>query len=365
MKTLNAAALCLAVPFSLPASASGSSELDQLAIYAKPADELRPISFIFENDRFVQSDDNYTNGVQLTRSKSTAGRGRLGKLMRSARCSTDDCSSGRMWVRDSVGQLMYTPHDISDPQPQPQQRPWAGMLYLYRTYTLRVNQDEELTVGGMVWITGPAAKAEQAQKFVHKHITSSSEPKGWDHQLGGSLGLMATVEQRRTMWSMDRGKGWRLKSAGYWRVGVGNIMTYGALGATLVYSQHHDGVPSVGGIQDKRFVPLDTSRAAPVSYSCLGASWLACSFDANAEVKVMAYNVFLDGRWGESDPSVDSKPVIVDLSAGVKLSFPKAVVAGRGTPFVRFQMTRRTREYTSAAPSRSQSWGALSFGTEF
>lgn len=352
MKLIHAALLLLLFPLRV--------------VQAAPHMDVKPISFTFENDRFVQSDDNYTDGVQLTWESSASATGQLGRLLRSTVCRDLDCLAKPVTVRDNIGQLMYTPHDISDPLAQPQQRPWAGMLYLYRTYTLRVNQNEEMTAGGMVGITGRYSLAEQAQKFIHNHVTGSKDPKGWDNQIGSSLGLMATLEQRKAMWSFQKSNGWRLKSARYWRAGVGNVMTYGALGATIVFSQNHNGLASVGGgIQDKKFSPLGNSGVPSTRFSCLGLAWLACTIDANAEVRFIAYNVFLDGRWGQTDPHVDSKPVVADLSAGVKFSFPEAIVPGRGTPFVRFQLTRRSREYTSSAPSRSQAWGALSFGTEF
>ena len=100
--------------------------------------------------------------------------------------------------------------------------------------TFRRAMQRAITYTGLVGITGQHALTEQAQKLIHKHITDSPEPKGWDNQIGTSLGLLASVKDRRALRSVPIGtNGWSINSAGYWQAVAGNVMTYAGHGSLV------------------------------------------------------------------------------------------------------------------------------------
>lgn len=316
-------------------------------------------SVTFENDVFVSSDDNYTDGVQIELTRKGAVAGREQHMLRWL-CRGFGCrSAGEVTRRTRFGQLMYTPNDITIAAPQPLQRPWAGLLYAERSYEIRVNDERSITFTGRAGITGRYSFAEEAQKFVHKYITDSEEPRGWDNQVGGSLGLLGSVKDRRALRPWDFGSaGWSLKPSWYWQAVAGNIMTYAALGASFSIGANQPPLPPEpdGVIHDKRFDPFSL---APRPSSCLWLAWLECTVFGNVEARAVAFNVFLDGRPGRDDPGIGRRTLVADASIGVRLTFP-----GEGS-FLQLKMTERSREIDRRAGVGSQRWGAFTFGSAF
>ena len=91
-----------------------------------------------------------------------------------------------------VGQSIYTPRDIRTSEAQPNDRPWAGWLYvgwalqrLDTTTPVHKLDTLELNVG----VIGPPALAKQVQTEWHKLI-GGPEPRGWAHQLPTEPGFM-------------------------------------------------------------------------------------------------------------------------------------------------------------------------------
>ena len=78
----------------------------------------------------------------------------------------------------------------------------------------------------------------------------------------------------------------------------------------------------------------------------------------------MAHNVFLDGPMFRNGPSVDRRVLVADASVFARLDFPKTR-RFCGPWFVHFRATRRSPEFRSTKAVHSQSFGALTVGTEF
>lgn len=313
----------------------------------------------FENDVFVRSDNNYTNGIQVERSRHGVSDAPERKLLRLL-CSGFGCNSeGPVTRRTRIGQLMYTPNDITIAAPQADQRPWAGMLYVEREYKVPMGPDRFITYTGRVGITGPHALAEEAQKWVHKHITDSAEPQGWDNQIGTSLGILASVKDQRRLGSMALSSiGWDIESAWHWQAAAGNIMTYAAIGASFLIGQDQPPVvPDLGDIGNKR---INMFLLPPQALPDRTAGWVDWAVFGEVEARAVAFNVFLDGRPGRPDPDVDRRVLVADASLGFQLTFPRM----KGW-FVKFKMTERSRELKQKSGVGSQRWGALTVGRVF
>ena len=80
------------------------------------------------------------------------------------------------------GQLMYTPTDITNPNPQPGDHPWVGLLFggYGQVWSFA---DSFLKVEGLMGVTGEPSLAGQTQAKFH-HIIGSRQPMGWTNQLG-------------------------------------------------------------------------------------------------------------------------------------------------------------------------------------
>lgn len=333
-------------------------------------------SFTFENDLFFNTDKYYTDGVQLLIKQRNVDESGPPAWFAKAACLGVQCESDRVeLVRHKFGQLMYTPVRITVAEPQPFDRPWAGMLYYTREYEfVSPSRESRTTLSGTVGVIGPRSLAEQTQKWIHRTFTGAT-PRGWDNQIRGELGLMALVERRHAVpaLSTSNTEGVQLKTTGSMRGALGNIMTFVGIGGTIgVGKDLEPAAERVDNISTKVFKPpdlvvqsVDDTRQAPVSRTCL-LSWLECSAYAAVELRWMIRNVFLDGTMFRSGPRIEKKPLVADITVGVRVDFPRTRNELTGPWYVSFAATRRSPEFYGRRGSADpQSFGALSIGTEF
>jgi lipid A 3-O-deacylase len=335
---------------------------------AEPAPPLqdRVHFFTYENDSHFNTDRFYTSGVQLSTKHSTDTRGRLAKGFTEAACRWIGCDGDHLLTTQyNVGQLMYTPRYITRREPQPDDRPWAGLLYYEHAYAfLSPDQRTLTTLTSQIGVTGRLSLAEPAQKLWH-HILDRPQPQGWDNQIGGTLGVLASAERRSALEALS-GNLWhdvRLNTAGYWRIAAGNIQTYAAAGVAVVIGKDLPPVsPPPPGIGNKM-----RTAAAGKSLgltSCL-APWIQCTAFGSVEARVVAYNVFLDGRLFQDDPSVRHRNFVQDLVYGTRLDFPDTRSPSHGPWFLQFKVTRRSPEFRSSLPVPRHRVAAVTIGTEF
>ena len=105
-------------------------------------------------------------------------------------------------------------------------------------------------------------------------------------------------------------------------------------------------------------------RASPADVACLFA-WVRCTTFATAEFRAVAYNVFLDGRLGRDDPEVDSRRLVGETTAGVRIDLPRTRSADHGPWFLVFKVTRRSKEFRSAGPVFPHTFGTITVGTDW
>lgn len=331
-----------------------------------PPPQERVHFLTYENDSHYDTDRFYTNGVQFSTKYATDQRGRFARSLTNAMCHWLDCEDNTLLTGQiNLGQLMYTPRDLSRREPQPLDRPWAGLLYYEHAYAfLSPDQRTLTTLTGQVGVTGRLSLAGPTQKLIH-HIFDRPHPEGWDNQIGGSLGIMASAERRtaRERLSARLGRDVRLNTATYWRLAAGNIQTYAAAGVSVVVGKDLPLVsPPPPGIGNKLRANADAKL--PGVTSCL-APWLQCTAFGSVEGRLVAYNVFLDGRLGQDDPSVKKRTFVSDLVVGTRLDFPGTRSATHGPWFLQLKMTRRSPEFRSSIPVPSHRVAALTIGTEF
>lgn len=328
-----------------------------------PEPKQETVRFVtFENDIFFETDRFYTNGLQLSVKRSRDERGDMAKAWTRRACAWLGCEdSVLMTSQTNFGQLMYTPSDITVATPQPNDRPWAGLLYAEQAYALLSPDQRTLTtLTAQVGVTGPPALAEEMQKMIHK-ILDNPQPQGWHNQIGGSLAVMASAEQRRAFdsLSVEFSNDVQMKTAGYWRLAAGNIMTYAAGGVAVVIGKDLPLVsPPPPGVGNK----LSNQQFGPTT--CM-VKWLQCTAFGIVESRAIAYNVFLDGRLFRDDPKVKRRNFVTDLMLGMRLDFPNTRTASHGPWFIQFKATRRSREYSASIPVPRHRVGALTIGTEF
>ena len=132
----------------------------------------------YENDMFAGDDRWYTNGVRATWI-STSRPGRHNDLVRlvGERSRLVDTERSVSYGF-SLGQSMYTPEDITDPDPPVDDRPYGGWLHVSAGFgQLRSSSLTRLSI--TLGVVGPASLADRTQKEVHR-LVGADKPQGWD-----------------------------------------------------------------------------------------------------------------------------------------------------------------------------------------
>ena len=355
----------LAARFAVASAITVTSSFCSVAAQSAPPLQDTVHFFTYENDSRFYTDRFYTSGVQFSVKRSTDTRGDFARGLTKRMCRLAGCDASKVFTSQSnFGQLMYTPRDITRSEPQPLDRPWAGLLYYEQAYSfLSPDQRALTTFTGQIGVTGPASLTEPAQKAFHR-LLDRPRPQGWDNQIGGSLGVMISAEKRtaRQQLSFDLPRGVRFNTATYWRVAAGNIQTYAAAGVAVVVGKDLPPVsPPPPGIGNK--VAGAEQRKAS-NLTCL-VRWVQCTSFGSVEGRVVGYNVFLDGRLFRDDPDVQSRTFIYDLVLGTRFDFPGTRTASHGPWFVQVKVTRRSPEFRSPLGVPSHKVSALTIGTEF
>ena len=176
------------------------------------ADETSGLFVRIDNDLFTGTDQEYTSGVQVGSTSATVESFDDAEFAPSLRWANDKLR----WLQPkgfeennvtwTIGQRMFTPKERFE-EPDPRDRPYAGLLFAGLTYNGRDRhslRSTSLDVG----IVGPSALAEQTQNRVHKAI-GVDQFLGWDHQLNDEP-VFRVLHERFRRWDIQpRAQVWR------------------------------------------------------------------------------------------------------------------------------------------------------------
>jgi hypothetical protein len=308
-------------------------------------DKDKFLTFNFENDMLGGgTDQNYTSGVRATYFD-------LGmKIPEWAK--TIDFIVPTFGINEttsiyySFGHNLYTPRDITQTVQPANDRPWAAFLYAsagLSSITDNHIDNVEATIG----VVGPMALGEPIQKFVHKHISDSAEPMGWDNQLENEPALMLSWERSwPNRWNFNT-LGWTGALVPHAGVTLGNIYTYANGGVSFRLS------PFDGRFQDD---PIRVRPSMPGTGAFIvDDQTFTWYFFGGVEGRAVARNIFLDGNTFESSHSVDKKPLVMDATAGLALTY--------GQVRISYAAVYRTKEFDDA--ENGDVFGTVSVGLRF
>ena len=269
------------------------------------------ISIQFENDFFGGGTDRHfshgtrieclTNPIQWIRDAAD-------KLpwFRSERARSNPNEELKARASFSIGQNMYTPEDTAAPELITKDRPYAGWLYM--GFGLVANQGNkrydklELELG----MVGPDSFAEDVQTFWHS-LLGLQVPQGWDNQLKNEPGAVLYYEQTRRLERQNVGFGLSFDVLPHLGGALGNVFTYAAAGITV----------RLGSELDDDFGPPRMRPSLPGSAYFRPEKGFNWYLFAGLEGRAVLYNIFLDGNSYTDSHSVDKKPFVGDLQAGL------------------------------------------------
>ncbi len=333
--------LCLLVCLPLPSAFADTSKCKNLQGESKAS-----LMFTLENDLFAEklgltkSDRWYTSGVNFTAKKNSAAPFELDQRL----VKLADVKEHSFCVEYGLnfGQLMFTPADLRNPAPQPDDRFWGAWLYLGTIAQVRPAspssekaeygfKDSVTTVKFDIGVVGPAALGEQSQKFIHRAINAPI-PEGWKNQLKNELGVQLTLS-RANIFAPAHSNKLGFDITGHYGFAVGTVFNYANAGATIRIGNNLEGAP-VGTIENPSLMAFSGTQKR---LYVIG----------RVDVKASFHNIFLDGSLFHAKPhesNVKSKLGVWQTTYGV-------VYEARGTFFkhVAFLVNRRSPEFNVPA----------------
>ncbi len=317
---------------------------------APPAPDRRGVlSLAIENDVLGGFDRYYTNGLLLAwRSPSAELPGplawadeRLDWLL----------GPGSIRWGLALGQSIFTPADTRRRDPDPRDRPYAG--YLYGAASILRATSHSLSLFELqLGMVGPSALGEQVQNNFHRLI-NTDRSNGWDHQLKDEpvFAAIATRAWRVPLARPGAGvAGLELELLPSATLSLGTVQTSLAGGALLRLGQ---GLEADFGPPRIRPALAGSVFFEPTERPAGEFGWYVF---AGAEGRAVAHDIFLDGNTWRDSRSVDRRPLVADLQAGVALRW--------GAARLTYTQVWRTEEFYGQRGG-FQVFGSLSLSIRF
>lgn len=271
----------------------------------------------WENDAFAGTDRDYTNGFKLTwstpydRDQSSPHLPNWSYPLINRLPFVNDPNILRA-VSVSLGQDIYTPEDTDRSDLIVTDRPYAGWTYLAAGFH-SISGNRKASWGLTIGVLGPLSLAEDTQNLIHD-LLGLDRAQGWDNQLENEITVDVAFESQ---WRGLRSRG--VSRFGYdliphlgGRIGTTNI--FANAGAEMRFGWN---LPNDFGSCPIR-VGCETngvSNGRGVDFSTADKTGL--HFFTAIDGKAILRDIFLDGNTFRSGHSVDKKPFVADVMAGL------------------------------------------------
>jgi lipid A 3-O-deacylase len=250
---------------------------------------MTSFSVCWENDAFGGTDANYTNGLSLALTQTGPGlTGGIWKLFRE--------EDGKKSSAYDLGQLQFTPDDIERTDPDPADRPYAGLLYCGLS-TFLVREHSLQGVKLLFGVVGPASLSEELQELTHRAI-GSHKPQGWSYQLNNEPIVNIVYDYRRRVRLTPREGALDLELLPESGFMLGNYLTQASAGLQIRFGyrlDHDFGATTLRGIG---VLP------GPVKNGEQSWGW---SIFTGGSAHVIGWDITLDGNTFARSRNVDKR----------------------------------------------------------
>ena len=283
-----------------------------------------------ENDVFTGSDNQYTQGLEIEY---------MGRPY-----AADDNRVKRWGL--SLRNVFYTPRDITISEPQPTDRPWAGLTAL----TLKQHDQYGRALIQQQWLAGVVGEwsySEQIQTEFHSYI-GSPQPMGWDNQIPNEVIANWMIDVTRPVYSVGKPRHLSADVAALYGAALGTAFIYGDAGLLVRAGWN---MPR----QELSTISPTTINLHPIAYvfgRTLVRGWL--------------HNVLLSGSFFQDGPSQDLEPFVVDYQVGVAVGLQSFKYNNSVyNILLTYAQTRRTEEFEGQPQETDFGTIMLSIGSEF
>lgn len=304
------------------------------------------ISIVVENDSIggKGTDENYTSGVRFTYFDIKADLPMMAEQVDGLIPTFDINETTSVFY--SFGQNLYTPEDIGSERLNRIDRPWAAHLYGamgLATITDDHLDEVELSLG----VVGPWALGKQTQRFVHKLLPKSPDPRGWKNQLKNEPTIGLGWVRRHPRFLAKDFDNVSLAATPFYGATLGNVHTFANGGIKLRLT------PKSEQWQD---TPARVRPGLPGTgfFEIPEKKWSWYLF-AGAEGRAVGRNMFLDGNTFRDSHSVDKRYFVADLNAGVAVTYDQFRIS--------YSTVYRTKEFSNQ--DEPSVFGTVSLGWRF
>jgi lipid A 3-O-deacylase len=305
-----------------------------------PDDGGRTTAYVrLDNDVFAGTDRGYSNGTEIgfvsptvdDFQDSSLNAASLWINRRLAGLQPEGYAYNNMVV--TLGQGMFTPSDWWRETPDPNDRPYAGVLLFGVTYNGR-DEDSMRATTFNIGVVGPSAFAKETQNLVHS-FAGGERFAGWDHQLRDEpvLRIMQQRLHKRTMTKPT----WMSDLIFHYGGSVGNLTTFANAGAEV----------RIGGWIPDNFGSAPALPVAENTAPTIGpifSETVRVHAFAALDVRYVVHDITLDGNTFKDSASVDREDLVADLGVGVAAHWGNWKIA-----FARYFRTREFRGQDSEA----------------
>lgn len=266
--------------------------------------DWRKLSFTVEND-FGFSDRYYTNGLKLSYTQS--GENLPTSFLQFAALKYIAPADAQAYESISIGQGMYVPTDIENPNPPTWDRPYAGWLYAgFGSHLAARDTLDSFTVN--LGVVGPISLAEDAQKFYHS-IIGAHWPMGWHEQIKNEFGFVFSYRHTQRIVRTKIGKNFDFDILATGAADLGNVATRAEAGGLLRFGLNmpYNFASNAITYSDGADVQWRTGEEA---------DWHLYGY-AGGVARFVGYDITLNGNAFTSSRSVTPKWLVGDFRAGI------------------------------------------------
>jgi len=305
-----------------------------------PNDASRSSAYVrLDNDVFAGTDRGYSNGTEIGVVSATIDDFQDGSFSATSRwlnrrlawLQPEGYEYNNMVV--TLGQGMFTPNDWWRETPDPNDRPYAGVLVFGVTYNGRDN-DSMVATTFNIGVVGPSAFAEETQNAVHS-LVGGERFEGWDHQLRDEP-VFRVMQQRLHKRTLIKPT-WMSDVIFHYGGSVGNLTSFVNAGAEV----------RIGGWIPDNFGSAPALPVAENTAPTIGPVFsdvVRIHAFAALDVRYVANDITLDGNTFKNSASVDREDWVADLGIGVAAHYGNWKIA-----FARYFRTREFRGQDSEA----------------
>ena len=368
-----------------PVSAQSASNTDAFAqpCSAQDAIRFRGLSVRLENDLFVDTDQNYTNGLAFTAvSHDLVGQLKPECLTAPVRLHAELIRylNPSFWADPNnpaqaqnvvvkFGQSMFTPKDPTQTALILDDRPYAGLLYVGMAWNRRQHTPQnnteildtrEITLG----VIGPLALARPTQNIVHT-IIGADKFQGWNNQLGNEPALQMALDRKFKTYKGTGAiqPGFSVDSIRSLGLQLGNIETSATVGieGRLGWNIPNDfgTYPIRPGAENRPPSAASIHGDAEDAITVSTRPRAGVHLFATLETKLVVHDFSLDGNLFQSSHSVTRRPWVTQAALGISAQRP---IAGHDVKLALMRVFR-TREFDEQGPSHT--FGSVTVSMDF